>query len=134
MSEKKEDLFQGNDFFKSHELDPRGTGQLLQKSIPTIPRQVPTIQEAPSLYAPKEVPASVKAFKKEVEGLFKNLDKIVSDMKEDLSEWDSSYFCESYYSFKKSFQQKINNIIMYPMSPETKARIKKEAEGKINIL
>jgi len=125
-------IFQeGNEFFKSNELTE--TGQLLQKAIPTMP-----VKKAPPLaeYNPptKEVPESVKNFKAKVEGLFKEVDKIIEDMKNELTEWDSSYFCEQYWSFKKVFQQKLNNIIMYPLSPETKERIKKENEGKVKIV
>lgn len=126
----EKDLFGGNDFFKSHELNEQG--MLLKKSIPTMPRN-DMVKELATPSKPKEVPASVKAFKAKVEGIFDELDKIVKDMKDEMQEWDSSYFCDQYLSFKRSFQQKINGIIQYPMSTETKERIAKEKEGKIQI-
>ena len=107
----KEQIFDEENFFKSHELNTEG--KLLEKAIPTVEHK-----NTKTEVKKKIISKDVVNFKKKIEDAFKIINDTVKDLQTTKkSEWrekDCAKMVADYYAFKSTFQSLINDQINYP--------------------
>ena len=132
----KKSVFENNgeDFFKSTELNPEG--KLLQKSIPSMPdsgMKMNPVQTKKKV--PKEIVKYVEKCEETLKGLDEKIKEIITSDKLSMYNQDEAIkMIAAYKTFKYCFTRCTNQIINYPEIRDIKSKEKTDWDKtRINL-